>query len=381
MSKKELTVIERVAVALGSSDCEKSLISLAAESKEITVITNADGRAQCHAIAMKATKARTGISATGKAARDDANAFSKAVIAEEKRLIEIIQPEEERLKKLRDEWDAKIEAEKAEKARIEQERQDRIQLLIDDMRDYPSQCINFSSLELMDAGFLLAGRDVSDRDFADRADEAAYIRVKSIQKIEEMRAAKLAQEVAAEKAEADRIESERLTKEAADKLAEETARKRAELEAEASRQREQAEALAEQQRIINEQMAAIKAYQDAIAAKEAEMIAAATRIENERLAAEAERAERDAYDARVAEEERSAREIYDARIADENDACAHESVDVVGDGAPVTVDVESEDGLDDIVGDRPYIIKMVALEFDISNLEAEQLLIKLFSEE
>lgn len=371
-AKKELTVIERVAVALGSSDCEKSLIALAAESKEITIITNSDGRAQCHASAMKATKARTGISATGKTARDDANAFSKAVIAEEKRLIAMIEPEEERLKKLRDDWDAKIEAEKADAARIESERQQRIQLLIDDMRDYPLQCISFSSQELADSQFLLAGRDVSDRDFAERADEAAYIREKSIQKIEEMRVAKLAQEVAAEKAEAERIESDRLTKEAADKLAEETARKRAELEAEATRQREQAEALAEHQRIINEQMSAIKAQQDAIAAQEAAKAAESARIEKERITSEA---------AKLADQEREEREIENARLAAEQLSREPSLVDLVADGSPVAVDVEIEDGLDDIVEDRPYIIKMVELEFDISNLEAEQLLIKLFSKE
>ena len=57
--------------------------------------------------------------ASRKAARDDATRFSKAVIAEEARLIAIIQPEESRLKVLRDEWDAKEAREKAAKAEAE----------------------------------------------------------------------------------------------------------------------------------------------------------------------------------------------------------------------------------------------------------------------
>lgn len=71
---------------------------------------------ECHSAAMAATKARTAIVQAGKAARDDATRFSKAVIAEEARLIAIIQPEESRLKVLRDEWDAKEAREKAAKA-------------------------------------------------------------------------------------------------------------------------------------------------------------------------------------------------------------------------------------------------------------------------
>jgi hypothetical protein len=50
---------------------------------------------------------RIRIKEKGKAARDDANAFSKAVIAEEKRLIEIINPEENRLSAIQEVYDAK----------------------------------------------------------------------------------------------------------------------------------------------------------------------------------------------------------------------------------------------------------------------------------
>ena len=48
-------------------------------------------------------KARVQIEKTGKAMRDDANAYSKAVIAKEKELIGIISPEEDRLKAIESE--------------------------------------------------------------------------------------------------------------------------------------------------------------------------------------------------------------------------------------------------------------------------------------
>ena len=60
--------------------------------------TNRAGRDQCHAAAMAALKARTAVVNAAKSARADATAFSRAVIAEEARLVALIEPEEIRLK-------------------------------------------------------------------------------------------------------------------------------------------------------------------------------------------------------------------------------------------------------------------------------------------
>lgn len=119
----ELTVCERAALALESSKTEQHLKELAGKNTSIVVVIDKAGRAQAHGAAMELRTARTDIEKASKAARDDATQFQKACIAEEKRLIAIIQPEEARLLSLRDSWDAeqeriKKEAEAAERARV-----------------------------------------------------------------------------------------------------------------------------------------------------------------------------------------------------------------------------------------------------------------------
>ena len=118
-TSKELTVQQRAAVALESRQSRGRTRRLPSRRSASRRLQTVAGRQECHSAAMAATKARTAIVQAGKAARDDATRFSKAVIAEEARLIAIIQPEESRLKVLRDEWDAKEAREKAAKAEAE----------------------------------------------------------------------------------------------------------------------------------------------------------------------------------------------------------------------------------------------------------------------
>lgn len=118
-----LTVQARAALALGSSQTRTFLAALVTRATHITEIKNDAGRQECHGAAMALVKARTKIEKTGKAAREDATAFQKAVIAEEKNLIAITAAEESRLMGLRDAWDKVIEnarraAEDAERARV-----------------------------------------------------------------------------------------------------------------------------------------------------------------------------------------------------------------------------------------------------------------------
>lgn len=116
---------ERAALALNSSQTERDLLALATKHASIQVIKDKAGRDQAHGAAMEVKRARTTIERTGKEARDDANKFSKAVIAEQARLVAIIEAEERRLTALRDAWDAEQEkikeaAAAAERFRVEQ---------------------------------------------------------------------------------------------------------------------------------------------------------------------------------------------------------------------------------------------------------------------
>lgn len=112
----------RAQSALGFVQAQAELTALAEQSKGITEITNKAGYDQCHASRMVLKNKRVDIQKTGKAAREDATKFSQAVIATEKQLIGLIEPEESRLQALQDAWDAAREAERVEAARIEAER-------------------------------------------------------------------------------------------------------------------------------------------------------------------------------------------------------------------------------------------------------------------
>ena len=99
----ELTVVQRAAIALQSETAAAHLIAPRRQHEGYWPRRPiAPGRDQCHAAAMAALKARTAVVNAAKSARADATAFSRAVIAEEARLVALIEPEEIRLKALRD---------------------------------------------------------------------------------------------------------------------------------------------------------------------------------------------------------------------------------------------------------------------------------------
>lgn len=111
---------ERAALALNSTQTERDLRELAVKHASIQAIKDDAGREQAHRAAMEVKRARTTIEKTAKEARDDATKFSKAVVAEQNRLVAIIEPEEARLLTLRDAWD--VEQEKAQEAAAAAER-------------------------------------------------------------------------------------------------------------------------------------------------------------------------------------------------------------------------------------------------------------------
>ena len=118
-----LAPVGRAALALKSAQTQIELQELAAKHAGLVEIKNKAGRDQVHGAAMELMRARTAIKKTADEVREDAKKFNAAVIAEEKRLTAIIEPEELRLKGLRDAWDTeqeriKREAEEKERARV-----------------------------------------------------------------------------------------------------------------------------------------------------------------------------------------------------------------------------------------------------------------------
>ena len=106
----ELTVADRAKLALGGN--REQLSAMAEGSKVLTAIKFIEDYDAVKNAESRLVKVRLNIRAIGKAARDDSNKFSKEVIVEENSLVNIIEPEETRLKALRFEWDEAIRIEK-----------------------------------------------------------------------------------------------------------------------------------------------------------------------------------------------------------------------------------------------------------------------------
>jgi hypothetical protein len=111
---------------------EQELITLREEIKGL-VIANHDDKKGYNAVRdarLKAKKARTSIVNDAKKIREGANKFISVVIAEQNRLIEIIEPEECRLVKMEEDFEEEQERRRIEEERKEQKRiQDRVDAL------------------------------------------------------------------------------------------------------------------------------------------------------------------------------------------------------------------------------------------------------------
>jgi hypothetical protein len=135
---------DRALIVLNSTNTEIALLDLVANAKLITDVIDPNGREQAHRMGMSLRRARTAIEKTGKTARDDATAFCKAVIGEEKRLIAITEPEEKRVLGLRDAFDEKLEAER----RAIEARRAEVQKQIDGIRALPMALVGASADEI-----------------------------------------------------------------------------------------------------------------------------------------------------------------------------------------------------------------------------------------
>ena len=285
-----LTVQARAALALGSSQTRIDLAAMALKSVNIVEIKDKAGRDECHSYAMALVKARTAISNTGKAAREDATKFSKAVIAEEASLIEITAAEEKRLLALRDAWDEGVAAEKAAKEAAERARILEITRRIDDLRLFATnaaKCRTNAAIQTLIDN--LAAIEMTG--FAEFEDEALTVRKATMEAMETVLLAKQAEEAeraqqaaaAAKLAEeqaaaAAQLKKEREELEAARKAQEaETARNRAAAISEADRiaterQRQADEAAAQRatdQAEFDRQRAELAEQQAAFAAQQA----------------------------------------------------------------------------------------------------------------
>ena len=274
-----LTVQQRAAVALGSSKAETELVELAAKSKSITAITNKDGRTECHAAAMTAKEARINIEKAGKSAREDATAFSKAVISEENRLVALIEPEEKRLLGLRDTWDEKVKAEKEAAEEAERERVAGIKARI---AEFGLMVSDAAMLEAHGAEqeLVVALAVEIDDSFGEFYGDAVEAKAAAIAKLREIIEAK--------------TEAEALA-----------ARIKAEQEAEAARLAEEARRLAEKKAEMDRQAAEQRAAEEKRQAEErARLDAERAELDRQRQEIEAAQAEQ----ARIAEEQRKQQE-------------------------------------------------------------------------
>ncbi len=247
---------DRAALVLNSTKTEADLKQLATSLKAITLVNSPAGREQAHALAMTARTARTTIEKAGKAARDDATKFSKAVIDEQDRLIAIVEPEEKRVKGLRDAWDAAEAARKEAEAQKERERIERHHAVINQIMSYPGlarECrTSAMALQILEK---LTAIDING--------------------LEEFKGSAQAAKIAADELINDIIEA----KQAAEA---EAARIKAEQEAEATRLAEVARVQAEQQAELLAMQARMKAQQEELDRQAAEL--AARKAEAERPA-------------------------------------------------------------------------------------------------
>jgi hypothetical protein len=286
-----LTLPERAAIALGDNANAAKLQLLAAESAGIVAVTNADGRAQAHRAGMVLAKTRTAITNTGKAAREDATAFSKAVIQMEKDLIKIIEPEEQRVIGLRDGFDAEEKARKDALIAAERARVDEITARITEMRTLPMKSAGRPAAEIS----AMIGRLVDyqiDASFEECIEDAKVVRLWALDELAKAESVQRGIEV---QAESDRQEAARVAAQAkADR--EELAAAQAKLKA------DQEAAQAELQKQRDAQAAELQAERDRLdAIRKLEDDKRAFDLQARRDKADAEMlAERKAMDARQA---------------------------------------------------------------------------------
>ena len=301
----DLAPIDRARTVLGFDAARAELATLADQSKGITEITNKAGYDQCHAARMVLKNRRIAIQRLGKDAREDAQAYSKAVIGVEKELVAIIEPEEGRLAAMQEEWDTARQREREAAERAEAERIQKQQDALATITGALGRLFGATADQLNLALDQLASfeMDQFDEVFRPAAEQARQEAEAAIRKARDERH-ELDRQAEALRAERERLESEateqrRVAAEVEEARRQqqerEDAERRAKQEAEDEERRQKVQAeearLAEERRQLEEQQAA---QREAEAKAAQERQEAAQRAEEERLAREqAEQAERE----------------------------------------------------------------------------------------
>ena len=363
-----LPPVERAIAALSFETVRAEVSKLATQYADITAISNKAGRDQAHAAAMTLKNRRVEIQRRAKEVREDAVAFQKAVIAKGDELAALIEPEEQRLLKLRDAWDAEQERIKREAAEAEQRRKQGHEAKIADIRSVVVDSSGKSALCLQHIISGLEMEDVSEASFEEYAPVASRAKAETLDKLRAMKAEaeareaeqariKAEQEAEAKRLAAEREELARLRAEAearrkeeeakaAEARAAEAARLAAE-RAEIAKQREEQEAKARAERAeLERQAAELRAQQEAAAAE-------AKRLEGERIAAERRAAE---------EKERAAREEA-ARVEAKRQAKEREAQRISHENSPPSTD---------------DVVALVAKHYDVSESAARHWLAEMF---
>ncbi len=212
-----LSLPQRAAVALGAAEHEIKLRDLVKSSVDIVAVIDPAGREQAHRIGMTLKHARVAIEKASKGAREDAVAFGKAVIAEEKRLIEIVTGEETRVFTLRDEYDEKVEAERQAVIAAEVARVAKIADALEGIRERETDALRKckTAEETQIEITALEAMEITEAVFQERAGEAADLKACVLVAMRAIHADRVqaeaaeAERIAAAKAEAARMEAER----------------------------------------------------------------------------------------------------------------------------------------------------------------------------
>ncbi|MBU9624812.1 hypothetical protein [Burkholderia multivorans] len=180
-----------------STATEEALKALILRTSAITAPpVDKAGREEVHRAAMDHKNARLAIEKAAKAATEDAKAFTRAVSAEEKRLIAMNAEEEARLFKLRDDYDAAEAARKAADERKERERVRMIRVNLDQIKNLPVDSAGDNAETLAATLDDLRAFEITFEDFAEFQDEARAARDASIASLTTMHAAAVVREQA-----------------------------------------------------------------------------------------------------------------------------------------------------------------------------------------
>jgi hypothetical protein len=311
MTEQQMTPIQYADQALAFADTKEKLTALAASSVRIVEITNKAGYQECHAARMALKTARVEIEKRGKDARADALAIQKAIIAKEKELVGLIEPEEQRLKELQDAVDQEEARQKAAAEEAERQRIAAINARFDAIRALPGRALNATAEQI--EALLAEGYAVDVLSFpVDVQPAAQYEKTVAVGALNDALRAKKEADAEAERVAAQLAELAELRARDAERQAEldrlaaaEREREAAEarrIEEAARAEREAAEAAArkareEEQARIDAERAERRRQEDAAREEAARQLRAeqeAARVEAERLAREkAELAERE----------------------------------------------------------------------------------------